>query len=245
VNAAILSGWLHDAATEDTHTDVRSIKGVRGVPLGQLAALIARAWREQRPKLPDDEDALEELFGTAWEDGMVATGLLAASVAEGPEDALEIGLGWCGWIDDVLSADALGWLVVGPAAVQMNRDAYEMLAESDRPWARRAAVMSAMACTPTRIEGPAAAALRERHGMKDLQFVESALTDRIAPIASAFVRDEDPHVRKAVRRLLGAWALSDPDGAEGWLAGVRGGVHKMLREELERSARKGRRLKED
>jgi hypothetical protein len=147
-------------------------------------------------------------------------------------------------VDDVLSADALGWLVLGPMAVQLDRIPYGSLAESTRPWARRAAVMSGLAYTPTRIEGPAAAALRERHGMKDLQFVESALSDRIEPIARSFLRDEDPQVRKALRRLLGAWASSDPDAATAWLAGVRGGVPKMLREELEKSARKALRARE-
>jgi hypothetical protein len=237
-----ISGWLHDAASERTRTDVRSIKGVRGVPPGDLAKVIARCWREQRPKLPRDEDALEELFGTAWEDGITAIGLLASVALDAPEDALEIGLGWCAWIDDVASADALGWYVLGPTTLRLGRFPHDQLGESERPWARRAAVMSVMAYTPTPVEGPAAAALRERHASKDLQFVDTAMSAQIEPVADAFVRDEDPHVRKALRRVLGAWALHDPDAAEAWLAGVRGGVAKLLREELEKSARKGRRI---
>jgi hypothetical protein len=228
------------AASRQIHT----LRGVRGVPPGAIARVIAEVWRTERPMLPRDEDSLETLYFNAWEDGIVAIGLLAALVPDAPAEALDIARGWLDRIDDVGTADALGWLVLGPCTLAAGADVEEELAplrSHAHPAVRRAGVMAGLAMTPEIIEGPAAAALRERLGVRDVQFVEDALSENLAIITDAFLRDEDPSVRKALRRVLGAWADADPDAATEYLEGVRGGVPKMLREEVERAARKARR----
>ena len=98
--------------------------------------------------------------------------------------------------------------------------------------------------TPTEIEGPAAAPLRERLGTRDVALLDRVLSDRVAYIAHAFVRDEDPGVRKGLRRVLSAWASADPEAAAAWLSEVRGGVPAMFREEIEKTVRKTRRKRD-
>ena len=251
MNPDVIATQLEASANADAAAalsrQVHTLRGLRGVPTSELAKIIARAWKTEKPALPRDEDSLTTLYGNAWEDGMVAIGLLSALVPDAPQDALDIAKDWLGRIDDVGSADALGWLVLGPATLASDGDIDDTLGtlrQHGHPAVRRAAVMAGMAMTPELIEGPAAAALRERLGTRDVHFVEAALSDRLAPLADAFLRDEDPGVRKALRRVLGAWALSAPDAAEDYINGVRGGVPKMLREEVEKAARKGRRRME-
>lgn len=251
MNPDVIATQLEAASNADTAAalakQVHTLRGLRGVPTSDLAKIIAQAWKTERPQLPRDEDALGTLYGNAWEDGIVAIGLLSALVPDSPQEALDIAAEWLERIDDVGSADALGWLVLGPATLASGGEVDETLGarrQSGHPAVRRAAVMAGMAMTPELIEGPAAAALRERLGTRDVQFVEAALSDKLSELSDAFLRDEDPSVRKALRRVLGAWALSDPDAAEDYINGVRGGVPKMLREEVEKAARKGRRRME-
>jgi hypothetical protein len=105
------------------------------------------------------------------------------------------------------------------------------------PAARRAVLMAGMAWTPARLEGPSAAPLRARLKVKQVRFVEHALTDRLAELADAFVRDTDPAVRKALRRVLRAWSKSDPAGAVAWAESVRGGLPKLYKSEIDRARR--------
>ena len=93
---------------------VQPLKGVRGVPFAELSRLLARTWR-QGIDLAEDADAIHELFCTAHEDGLVALGLAAAAVEDEPEEALELAERWLDMVDDLETADALGWLLWGPA----------------------------------------------------------------------------------------------------------------------------------
>jgi hypothetical protein len=241
--SALLEAASSAEAAHATSRQISTLKGIRGVPSGELAKLAAKIWAKDRPKLPADEEALGDLFGSAWEDGLVAIGLLAAIAPDAPADALEVGLHWLERIDDLATADALGWLVLGPAAIASQEGASPLvdLRTSVHPAIRRAAVMAGMAFTTAFIEGPAAAPLREKLGTRDVRFVAEPLSASLAELGDAFIRDEDPQVRKALRRVLAAWALGDPDAALGWLAGVKGGVPKMIREEIEKAAKKGKR----
>ena len=225
-----------------TGKQIRTIRGVRGTPHATIARVATEVWREAPPKLPRDEDPLGALFMVAWEDGLVAVGLLAALAPDHPQDALEIALEWCARLDDLATADALGWLVLGPAALGAGTlEPVLALRTHASEAVRRAGVMAGMAMTPTRIEGPSAAPLRARLGLEHVRFVDAALSTELARLADAFVRDESAHVRKALRRVLGAWAVAAPDAAETWCKGVRGGLAVMLREEIEQGAKKGRR----
>lgn len=248
MDVALIADRLDAASTTEssraTRAHVSTLRGIRGTPHGVIASVAAEAWRGGGWALPGAEDSLSALFSSAWEDGLVAIGLLAASTPDRPADALEIGLDWLDRVDDVITADALGWLVLGPAALASDADFHELigaLKARPRPEARRAGVMIGMALTPTEIEGPAAAPLRERLGTRDVVLMDGVRSDRVSYIAHTFVRDEDPTVRKGLRRVLSAWAAADPDAATTWLREVRGGVPAMFREEVEKSARKARR----
>ncbi len=248
MNAENIAEQLEALSTEEmaraSRKQVSTLRGVRGTPLGEVARILAETWKATPTRLPLHEEVLETLFSTAWEDGLIAVGLLAAATPDSPAEVLDIARGWLDRVDDVVTADALGWLAIGPAALASGAKLAPLFSElrsSPHPATRRAAVLTGMAMTPTRLEGPSAAALRERLGAKDIQFVSSSLKGPLEALASAFVRDEDAGVRKGLRRVLGSWALDAPDDAEHWMNTFPGGVPKMIREEVEHAAKKGRR----
>jgi hypothetical protein len=236
---------LSDAPTARARQrDVHTLRGIRGVPNGEIAQVSTAAWQDDPPRLPGDEAALHRLFTTAFEDGLVAIGLLAALLPDDPRAAGDVALDWLPLIDDIATADALGWLVLGPAVLTGACTVEELIdaaKASDRAAVRRAALMAGLAMTPTPLEGPAAAPLRARSGQRVVQFVDAPATAPLHALAHAFLRDEAPAVRKALRRVLVAWAEDDPDGASAWMGSVRGGLPKMIREALEKAVRKGRR----
>ncbi|MFK7931471.1 MAG: DNA alkylation repair protein [Myxococcota bacterium] len=223
--------------------ELQSLRGVRGVPHGELARVANAVWQDQRPTMRE-ESALTQLFGTAWEDGIVAIGLLAALLPSTPADALDLARDWCERIDDHETADAMGMLILGPGALASGGDAAKQLLSllrHRRPAVRRAAVMAGMAMVPEEVTGPAVAPLRAQLGTDGVMFVDKALDDELAGLANAALRDENPSVRKALRRVLAGWALHSPDAAEAWLGSVRGGTPKILREAVEKGAKKSRR----
>lgn len=222
---------------------VSTLRGVRGVVDGELARVIAAAWHEQRPSLPDDGYHLQHLFSTSFEDGLVAIGLLAAAAPDHPHEALDIGLDWLEFLDDVVTADALGWYVLGPAALAADAadQVLERTVQHSKEEARRAGVMAALAMVPARVEGPAAAAVRERLGTRHVRFVEEPLSPVVTRWADAFLRDESPAVRKAVRRLVREWGKADPEAVVAWADAVSGGFPGLIHDEVERARRRAER----
>jgi hypothetical protein len=222
---------------------IKAFRGVRGVPVPDVTQILVKAWN---PKLSlvEDGEAMHTLFCTAHEDGLVAVGLLAAMVPDEPMEALEMVDRWVGMVDDTETADALGWMVLGPALLAAREPWLASLRtfRTEHAWgARRMAVMAGMALLPVPLQGMCAAALRERLGMPRLQFVAQADSPAIHELLNVFLRDEDPRVIKAFIRVARSWGESEPDACEAWLATVRGGVPKRLRQELERGVKKGRR----
>lgn len=224
--------------------EIRPLRGVRGVPAAALARLLAELWTASPVSLPKDAEALHTLFMSAFEDGLVAIGLVAAALPDSPSAALELALRWVAVVDDHESADALGWLVIGPALLARGvwlPEGLTPLLRDNHAAARRAGVMALMAALPEPLVGPAAAGLRARLGLKQLLFVDAP---RSAPIGAALalvIRDEDPHVRRAIGRVLRTWGQSDPDAAERFVAGIKGGVSRWMRDEAEQGVRRGRR----
>ena len=226
---------------------VSPLKGFRGADVGEIARLGAATWRRNRPELPADAQALHELFTTAFEDGLLAVGLAAACVPDTPDDALDLAERWLPLVDDIETADALGWLLLAPAALASGEPVSELLVgcrHQRRPEARRAGVMGAMALIPTTVEGPAAAPLRERLGEKHLAFTDRVDSGAVRAVADAYLRDPHPHVVKAVGRLARVWGEHDPDAAEAFHAHgmAHGGLPKALRLQVEKGIKKGRRL---
>jgi len=223
---------------------LRPLRGLRGVPGSDLVAVLVSSWRAGAPVLPDDADELHALFCEAFEDGLVAIGLLAAVAPTQPEEALELAWRWLGLLDDVETADALGWLVIGPALLAEGEDMGAELAgltEQRLPPRRRVALAAALAALPQPLEGPAAAALRDKAGQKHVSFVAAPRDAAVRAVADAFRLDSEPLVRKGLLRLVRAWALSSPDEAEDWLNAWRGGAPRVVRAELEKAIKKGRR----
>jgi hypothetical protein len=242
---------LHDALdrASDRHVarqrgaELRTLRGVRGVPITELAKIIDAAWSEG-VDLDDDAGVLDRLFGSAFEDGMVAIGLVAAALPDAPDAAWDLAQGWLSRVDDTTTADNLGWLVLGPSLLATGQHPDALAADgpasprSGHAAARRAATAAALAFLPEPIEGPAAAALRARMGQRQVQFVSEPLSDHLASVATTRFRDEDPGVRKAVRRLLRVWTDWDPAACADWGESMKGGMHKMLGEEVKRARRK-------
>jgi hypothetical protein len=217
-------------------TGIQPLRGTRGVPSGILAGLIAHAYRQRAPELPGEGPALDQLFGQAWEDGLAAIGLCATCVPANPHEALELGLAWAARTDDVVTADSLGWLVLGPAASLTDRlpEVVELLAEHPRAEVRRAGAAMALAFTPERIEGAAAAALREQVGERQVRMVAAVVPGLVGPICARFVRDDAPAVQKALRRAVRVWADDDPQSLIHWAAAVPGGIPRLLGAEVDR-----------
>lgn len=224
---------------------VRTLRGVRGVPDGALARLLSAAWHEQRPRFPDDAVEIRNLFFGAHEDGILAIGLLAAVLPDDPEEAVELGLDLLESVDDTHTADALGWLVLGPGWLACGRPVHHLVGLAStfsRDSQRRAIAMSALAWLPEPLEGPAAAALRERTGQKVIAFSSEPGSEAVSEIVDGLLRDESPAVRKALRRVLRAWGQADPEAVTRWAASVRGGLPRILQSEVKRAQRRSERI---
>ena len=215
------------------------IRGVRGVPMGEVARIGDAVWREDAPTLPTDADDLDRLFGAAWEDGLVAVGLLAACWNSDPRNAFDQALDWGTRVDDIVTADALGWMVLGPLSVVLDRvgELKQRLGQHHRDAVRRCGLMAAMAWTPASLEGPSAAPLRAKLGQTKVRMVDASLNDRLTPYLLSSLHDEAPTVRKAQRRVLRAWANDAPAAVVAWGEKAAGALPKILRAEVKRAAR--------
>ena len=235
--STLLSAFSDDEAAKRIQKHTRPLRGVRGVPHAKIAELVTHAVKTSPPSLPRDTEALGTLFGAAWEDGLAAIGLLAACVADDPEQALEVGLDWADRVDDVTTADALGWLVLGPAAAAAPdgvRTVVEAIGDHPRAETRRAAVAMAMAFTPEEVEGPAAAGLRALHESRALRMVDAPVEAVLSGVIRRFLRDSAPPVQKALRRVLRAWIDADPERVAAWAPTVPGGLPRLLGAEIDR-----------
>ena len=221
---------------------IQPLKGLRGVPLGDVAQVAAEVYRQTPMQLPDDFDVLHSLFCTAHEDGLVAIALASAAAVDEPEEGLELGMRWLEMVDDLETADALGWLLIGPALQALSSgDELVSMAKDERPMVRRAGVIGCLSALPVRVEGPAAACLRERAGERHIQMVDAPNSPLLAKVMLRGVRDRDSHVLRAVGRVLRGWGESDPNAVTQFVATCPGGMPKRLREQAEKGARKGRR----
>jgi len=176
------------------------------------------------------------LFHTAWEDGLVAIGLLGGCVPEEPEQAFDLGRSWLEQTDDLATADALGWIVLGGASLLTDKT-LDTFYRHTHVLVRRAVTMAGMAWTSAPMEGPSAAALREKVGIRTVRWTEHSHDAKLASLCHSMLRDEAPAIRKALRRVLRAWTGDQPAAVVQWADDVRGGLPKILRAEVERARR--------
>jgi hypothetical protein len=219
--------------------EIQPLRGLRGVPHAEIAKVADAAWGTG-PRLPRDAAALEELFVGSFEDGLVAIALLAGIGPDAAEAAWELGSSWLDRVDDNETADALGWMVLGPTALITGQgvDALlPLLARDQHAAVRRAAVSAGLAMTPEPLRGPAAAALRARLQIPHVRFVEAPLIEPLGRLLDVAARDPEPLVQKAVRRVLSAWSEADPASALDWAARFKGGLPKLLGEALRKKRR--------
>ena len=223
---------------------VQPLRGLRGTPSGEIARLISKIWRKDSPPLFESADDLHRLFLTAHEDGLVAIGIAAAGLTDDADIALDLANRWLGMTDDVETADAIGWLLLGPGLLATGgAGTLTRQAKDHRPMIRRAAVMACMAALPVPIEGPAAAGLRARVGEKHISIVDSPQSEVVGSVMNCTFRDTDPLVLRAVGRVLRTWGECDPDAVTAFLENISGGIAKRLREQAQRGIRKGLRIR--
>ncbi len=243
-----VSQKLHTKSDRDTARKrgkhLQPFRGLRGTPTAQVTRIAAEQWRSEPPSLPDDAEALHTLFCTAHEDGIVAIALVAALVPDSPFETLDLCERWLELADDHETGDALGRLILGPsllASGEPMRSSLTQHARSPRPHVRRAVLMACMSLLPIPIEGPAAAALRERVGQRQVIVVEEPRTELVVEMIELLVRDSDPHVRKALGRLGRSLAELAPEAVQDLMGRVPGGISKQLRAEWEKGVRRGTR----
>lgn len=236
------------AATDPAHgrrlgRQIAPLRGLRGVPGAAITRILVESWKDGQCTLPDDSAALQRLFSTAFEDGLVAIGLATATLPDDPAPVQELAERWLEMVDDIQTADAIGWMMLGPALLAQRIDLPEALAahRSGPPAVRRAAAIAGMAALPVPLEGPSAAALRERVGQRRIAFANHALDRAVGPHLALWMRDEDPHVRRVCGRMLREWAAVSPDAAAETAEAHKGGLPRFLRENLEKGLRKARR----
>jgi len=248
-SAAALSARLAKLSSKEQARGMKKhispLRGIRGVSGSGITEVINLAWKTGvHLDDADDEDELHSLFTTAYEDGLVAIGLAAAALPDDPETGLSLARRWLAITDDIQTADALGWLMWGPALLSGAGKGPSALldARSSDEFERRAAVIALLSALPVPIEGPAASGLRARLKLRRVAFVESALDELLEEVLPAYLRDDNPQVRKAVARVAREWAACSPDAAE---AAVKdpGGLHRVVRADLEKGLKKGRRPK--
>jgi len=227
--------------------EVNALRGLRGVLLRDVADITVAAWQEGSVDLRRDEIDLCALFSCAFEDGFAAISLLAGLVPDDPKGVLELGLEWLEITDDHQTADAIGWLLLGPGHLATQTPLNTVLARVDEighDSARRAAVMMGMALLPVTVENHGACVLRARLKVDEVKFVEAPQSDAIYTIACHYLRDNAPTVRKALRRVLCAWALLDPTAATVWYTHAManlGGLPKMISGDFNKALKKGHR----
>jgi len=240
----VLEALSDDALARRRGKHLKPLKGLRGTPLSQVARVGEVAWKEG-VNLFDDANELHNLFCTAQEDGLMAIGLVAAAAPDEPDEALDLAERWLEMVDDLETADALGWILYGPALLASDRSfAHALLAQvRGAPIRRRVAVMALMAALPVPLEGPSAAPLRVRVGERHVVITDVPLSVPINAVCHGYRTDTDPHVRKALARVLRTWGEHDPDAVEAWLdeAQERGGIPKFVRESTQKGVKKGRR----
>ena len=88
---------------------------------------------EDWPSLPQDEETLHRLYGTAHEDGLLSIALLAVCALEQPSEALRLVDRWLPFLDDTETADFLGHLVIGPSALATGESIVVRLRQAENP----------------------------------------------------------------------------------------------------------------
>jgi len=240
--SALLEAQADEQLARRRRRHLAPLKGLRGVSAADVLTVLMKAWGED-VSLPRDSAALSRLFTTAHEDGLVAIGLTAAALPDSPDEALALAYEWLDFVDDLETADALGWYVLGPGLLATGQDLVSSVADvcsHRRPERRRAGVMACMAALPVAIEGPVAGALRDRMAQRHVAFVDAPLSNLVGESLGSAATDVSPHVRKALARVLREWAVHDPDAVGAWTAKHKN-IAKTVRQQADRAVTKARR----
>ena len=235
-----LEALTDDATSRRYAKEHQTLRGIRGVPTGEIARLGDAVWQEDGVELPRDLPALHQLYGAAWEDGLLAIGLLATCVPDDPEAALAVGESSLQRVDDRASADALGWLVLGGAALATHKH-LPVTAAGNHLMADRAIASAAMAWVPCPIEGPSAASSAGQTG-HTTRTMDGQDAPRMAPSTLREPRSRQPSLHsKGIATRGQSMDPAAPDEVRDWAASVPGGISKVLRGDIEKVAKKAKR----
>ena len=217
---------------------LKVLRGFRGAPARLIAELL-----EEDPyvELPQGEEELHRLFMRAHEDGMIAIGLLSVAALSQAQEAYELAQEWLELIDDVETADALGWTVLGPIALQLSLSPLEGYRHASGVYAKRAWVMSLLAAIPEPPKGAHVAGLRAHLQSEQVIFVDEPVLPVLQEAFPVLIKEEHPTLRKAVVALIRSWASASPEGIEAVIDLSKGNLPRWIREPYERGARRHKR----
>ena len=185
---------------------IQPFRGIRGIPYSVIAKELDEEYTLQ---LPEQSEEIYALFLQSFEEGLIAIGILSVASLTQPEDVWEIIQRWLPMIDDVITGDALGKIIIGPCALQLDLDIPNLISEYDNVYAKRALYMSLCAFVPSPPIGPWVSALRSHLQSEQIVFVEKPATHHYECLFSQFVKTEEPLLRKAIIHLVQLWSSYD------------------------------------
>ena len=185
---------------------IQPFRGIRGIPFSVLATEIDSEYTVQ---LPEESDQIHALFLQSFEEGLIAIAMLSVAALTQPNQAWEIAQKWLPMLDDVISSDALGKIVIGACALQLNLDIPHILSEYNNTYAKRSLYMGLCAFVPAPPKGPWVAALRSHLQSEQVIFVEEPATHHYESLFVQFLKTEEPLLRKAIAHLILLWSTYD------------------------------------
>ena len=185
---------------------IQPFRGIRGIPFSVIAKELDE---EYTVTLPEQSEELYSLFLQSFEEGLIAIGILSVAALSQPENSWELVQRWLPMIDDVITSDAIGKIVIGPCALQLNLDIPNLISEYENVYAKRALYMSLCAFVPSPPIGPWVSALRSHLQSEQIIFIEKPITHHYEHLFSQFLKMEIPLLRKAIVHLVQLWSTFD------------------------------------
>jgi hypothetical protein len=185
---------------------IQPFKGIRGVPYATIAQLLDE---DPSVDIESQSEELHSLFMGSFEEGLIAVGLLSVASLTHPSDSWELAQKWLTMVDDIITTDALGKIVIGPCALQLNIDIPKELQINNKVYSQRALLMSLCSFVPESPKGPWVSALRSHLQSEQVIFVDKPMTHHYQSLFPYFLKEEQPQLRKSIIYLIQLWSSHD------------------------------------